>query len=63
VARKSVEDERVLDRLVALRAVPAAIRFVSFEPLLVRNEYLVAENRILMAKYALPFSVTPLCGE
>jgi protein gp37 len=30
----SVEDDRVLGRLDALRAVPAAIRFVSFEPLL-----------------------------
>jgi protein gp37 len=30
----SVEDERVLDRLDALRVVPAAIRFVSFEPLI-----------------------------
>jgi protein gp37 len=30
----SVEDERVLDRLDAIRAVPAAIRFVSFEPLI-----------------------------
>ncbi len=30
----SVEDERVLSRLDHLRAVPAAIRFVSFEPLI-----------------------------
>lgn len=30
----SVEDARVLGRLDALRAVPAAIRFVSFEPLI-----------------------------
>jgi protein gp37 len=30
----SVEDDRVLSRLDALRAVPAAIRFVSFEPLI-----------------------------
>ncbi len=30
----SVEDERVLDRLEDLRLVPAAIRFVSFEPLI-----------------------------
>jgi protein gp37 len=30
----SVEDERVLKRLDALRTVPAAIRFVSFEPLI-----------------------------
>lgn len=30
----SVEDNRVLGRLDALRAVPAAIRFVSFEPLI-----------------------------
>ncbi len=30
----SVEDGRVLDRLDDLRAVPAAIRFVSFEPLI-----------------------------
>ncbi|MBI3700204.1 MAG: DUF5131 family protein [Afipia sp.] len=30
----SVEDERVLDRLDHLRNVPAAVRFVSFEPLL-----------------------------
>lgn len=30
----SVEDSRVLDRLDDLRQVPAAIRFVSFEPLL-----------------------------
>ena len=30
----SVEDERVLNRLDELRAVPAAIRFVSFEPLI-----------------------------
>jgi protein gp37 len=30
----SVEDERVLDRLDDLRAVPAAVRFVSFEPLI-----------------------------
>ncbi len=31
---RSVEDDRVLDRLDAIRAVPAAIRFVSFEPLI-----------------------------
>ena len=30
----SVEDERVLDRLDAIRRVPAAIRFVSLEPLI-----------------------------
>lgn len=30
----SVEDDRVLDRLEYLREVPAAIRFVSFEPLI-----------------------------
>jgi protein gp37 len=30
----SVEDGRVLDRLDAIRAVPAAIRFVSLEPLI-----------------------------
>jgi protein gp37 len=30
----SVEDERVLHRLDDLRRVPAAIRFVSFEPLI-----------------------------
>jgi protein gp37 len=30
----SVEDDRVLGRLDALRTVPAAIKFVSFEPLL-----------------------------
>jgi protein gp37 len=30
----SVEDDRVLDRLDAIRAVPAAVRFVSFEPLI-----------------------------
>lgn len=30
----SVEDDRVLDRLDALRKVPAAIRFVSLEPLI-----------------------------
>jgi protein gp37 len=30
----SVEDGRVLERLDALRTVPAAIRFVSFEPLI-----------------------------
>jgi protein gp37 len=30
----SVEDGRVLDRLDAIRQVPAAIRFVSFEPLI-----------------------------
>jgi protein gp37 len=30
----SVEDDRVLDRLDAIRAVPAALRFVSFEPLI-----------------------------
>ncbi|MBW7973504.1 DUF5131 family protein [Bradyrhizobium sp. BR 10289] len=30
----SVEDSRVLSRLDALRAVPAAVRFVSFEPLI-----------------------------
>lgn len=30
----SVEDTRVLSRLDALRAVPAAVRFVSFEPLI-----------------------------
>jgi protein gp37 len=30
----SVEDDRVLDRIDALRRVPAAIRFVSFEPLI-----------------------------
>ena len=30
----SVEDGRVLDRLDAIRAVPAAIRFVSMEPLI-----------------------------
>jgi protein gp37 len=30
----SVEDDRVLGRLDALRTVPAAIRFVSFEPLI-----------------------------
>src|SRR5690606_20741433 len=30
----SVEDDRVLDRLHDLRNVPAAIRFVSFEPLI-----------------------------
>jgi protein gp37 len=30
----SVEDSRVLDRLDILRTVPAAIRFVSFEPLI-----------------------------
>lgn len=30
----SVEDSRVLDRLGAIRHVPAAIRFVSFEPLI-----------------------------
>jgi protein gp37 len=29
-----VEDDRVLDRIDALRQVPAAIRFVSFEPLI-----------------------------
>jgi protein gp37 len=30
----SIEDNRVLDRLDAIRAVPAAVRFVSFEPLI-----------------------------
>lgn len=30
----SVEDNRVIDRLDDLRAVPAAVRFVSFEPLI-----------------------------
>jgi protein gp37 len=30
----SVEDNRVLDRIDALRQVPAAIRFISFEPLI-----------------------------
>jgi protein gp37 len=30
----SIEDDRVLDRIHALRRVPAAIRFISFEPLL-----------------------------
>lgn len=30
----SVEDQRVIDRLDALRQIPAAIRFVSFEPLI-----------------------------
>src|SRR5258705_6632310 len=30
----SVEDNRVLDRLDAIRRVPAAIRFVSLEPLI-----------------------------
>jgi protein gp37 len=30
----SVEDDRVLNRLDAIRAVPAAVRFVSFEPLI-----------------------------
>ena len=30
----SVEDARVLDRIDALRQVPAAIRFISFEPLI-----------------------------
>lgn len=30
----SVEDDRVLDRLDDLRAVPAIVRFVSFEPLI-----------------------------
>lgn len=30
----SVEDDRVLDRLNDLREVPAAVRFVSFEPLI-----------------------------
>jgi protein gp37 len=30
----SVEDGRVLDRLDAIRQVPAAVRFVSFEPLI-----------------------------
>jgi len=30
----SVEDKRVLDRIDLLRLVPAAIRFISFEPLL-----------------------------
>ena len=30
----SVEDDRVIHRLVELRQVPAAIRFVSFEPLI-----------------------------
>jgi protein gp37 len=30
----SVEDDRVLDRIDALRQVPAALRFVSFEPLI-----------------------------
>ena len=30
----SVEDSRVLDRLSHLRATPAAVRFVSFEPLI-----------------------------
>jgi protein gp37 len=30
----SVEDDRVLDRLDDLRRVPAAVRFVSFEPLI-----------------------------
>jgi protein gp37 len=30
----SVEDDRVLDRLDYLRGVPAAVRFVSFEPLI-----------------------------
>lgn len=35
----SVEDDRVLDRIDVLRTVPAAVRFVSFEPLIgsVRN--------------------------
>ena len=33
------------------------------QELLLRNEYLAAENRILKAKYALSFSVTPLYGE
>jgi protein gp37 len=30
----SVENERVLDRIDALRSTPAAIRFISFEPLI-----------------------------
>jgi protein gp37 len=30
----SVEDDRVLDRIGALRQVPATVRFVSFEPLI-----------------------------
>jgi protein gp37 len=30
----SIEDDRVLDRLNHLRGVPAAVRFVSFEPLI-----------------------------
>jgi protein gp37 len=30
----SIENRRVLDRLEALRATPAAVRFVSFEPLI-----------------------------
>lgn len=30
----SVEDARVLDRIDALRATPAAVRFISFEPLI-----------------------------
>ena len=30
----SVEDERVLDRVNILRRVPAAVRFISFEPLI-----------------------------
>jgi protein gp37 len=30
----SVEDDRVLDRIDALRQVPAAVRFISFEPLI-----------------------------
>jgi protein gp37 len=30
----SVEDNRVLNRIDALRQVPAAIRFISFEPLI-----------------------------
>jgi protein gp37 len=30
----SIEDGRVLDRLAALRGTPAAVRFISFEPLI-----------------------------
>lgn len=30
----SVENDRVVDRIAALRATPAAIRFISFEPLI-----------------------------
>ena len=32
--RTSVEDDRVLDRINILRSVPAAVRFISFEPLI-----------------------------